>query len=168
MRLVISAAVAAFLLSACLPVFSPGNDRDLREALTRSLIEMEVQQALIEGRRFALVSPSARVNLLQQGLEEYRYIADDPVTGLAFMDLQVSHLERAAETAPHDHRLRRLVALLLKEALADPELRPMLAEALRNTASSQGVQVPPGNTAPSPAEKAEPSPEKPQERSDTR
>lgn len=155
MRLVGLAAVAAFLVSACLPVFSPASDKHIRESVTKWLTQIEAQQAFVEGRRLAMHSPQARLNLLDQALVEYRYMADDPVTGAEFMDMYVGHLERATQTAPHDNRLKRLIITLVKDALADPELRPLLVEALRDAVPAQPVRTPVTPT-PEPAESTEP------------
>lgn len=100
--------------------------------------ETESQRRLAEGRRQALTDPLARESLFRQTLEERRAIAADREYAPALFDLEMSLLEQAAGTPPHDRRLAQLLIRALELAAEDADLRPALEQALNKTLKNPG------------------------------
>lgn len=72
------------------------------------------------------------------------------------MDLDISLLEQASQTAPHDRRLALLLVRLLQQAAADRELRPLLVEALNQALKEQGSPAKPENAGTDPHPRTRP------------
>lgn len=155
MRIFTSIVVAlVMILSGCLSAMPVDSHEEARQRLIKSLAELDAQRAILNGRRSALNSPTLRVDLQKQAIAESRSLGTDPTTASEWLDSNVTTLEQISLTPPHDRRLRRLIVNVLHEALRDPELRPLLVEALR-----QALPPPPRpEPAPSPAPVAEPKP----------
>jgi hypothetical protein len=113
------------------PTATPFIDKQVQQRLLLLLQEPEVQRAWAAGRHGALRVPASREAVLQQSLLEQRALLADEGTLPAQLDLEMSLLEETARTAPHDRRFALLLVKLIEQAAADPELRPMLAEALQ-------------------------------------
>lgn len=101
-----------------------------RHSLNHLAQESDAQRRLAENRRQALADPLAREALFRQTLEERRAIAADREFAPALFDLEMSLLEQAAGTPPHDRRLTQLLIRALELAAEDPDLRPVLEQAL--------------------------------------
>lgn len=98
----------------------------------------ESQRHLADSRRQALANPLARDALFRQTLEERRAIAADRDYAPALFDLEMSLLEQAAGTPPHDRRFTMLLIRALELAAEDPDLRPALEQALNRTLKNPG------------------------------
>lgn len=116
----------------------------MREMAFGLATDQQWHQAVAAGRLQALGNPAVRNHLLRQALAERRSMVADPSISPELLDLELTVLEHAAGTAPHDRRLEKLLLVLLERAANDPELRPLLQKTLE--AALQGSNA----TAPSP------------------
>ena len=110
---------------------STGLAGTVRATLVDLVTEAEVQQALASGRARALDAPDVRQTLFAQTLAEQRAMAADKEELAEMIDLELSLLEKASETPPHDRRLARLLVEVLETAAQDPTMRPALEASLR-------------------------------------
>ncbi|HLN64715.1 MAG TPA: hypothetical protein VK464_24595 [Symbiobacteriaceae bacterium] len=110
---------------------STGLAGTVRATLVDLSTEAAIQQALALGRARALDSPDVRQTLFAQTLAEQRAMAADKEELAEMLDLELSLLEKASETSPHDRRLARLLVELLETAAKDPTMRPALEASLR-------------------------------------
>jgi len=145
-RFVALAVVTLVLIAVlwgCTPaVRSPAPfEVQVKDALVPLASDLQVQKAMLDGRKRALQDPTIGPQFLQQELEESRLVFNDVTLGPQVLDLQADMMARAASAPGPDRKLAAAAVTALQQALRDPNLRPQLVAALVDLMQDPAVQA---------------------------